>query len=159
MTKTIFTFYFVLLFISCGSNGTVYDEHVKLPDNLEWYSSDARVFAVPINDNSQPMEFIIKFRYATGFQYDHMTLRLTETDPEGNSVIRDVSFKVRDENGEFIGEAGYDIIDLEYVLDKEKQFPVLGTYTYRVEQTMPTDPLYFAMEVGLIVRKIEGLVH
>lgn len=157
MTRILLPFFLCIFLFSCTQKGTIFEEHKKLPENLEWKSSESQKITIPVKDNSKPVRFVLAFRYATGFQFDHMQMRIKETDPEGNNVIRDVQFKVRNENGEFIGDAGYDIIDLEYVLDEEKQFPVLGEYTYEIVHSMPVDPIFFAMEVGLIVKEIENL--
>ena len=82
-------------------------------------------------------------------------MKITEINPQGERTIRDVDFKVRDENGEFIGDKGFDIVDLEYVLDVNKHFPTHGDYTYTIEQAMPMniETLHFAMEVGLILKE------
>jgi gliding motility-associated lipoprotein GldH len=154
MTRTLFVLCFSAALFSCQPSGTIFEEHQKISEDLEWSSGDTQKITIPITDNSKPVQFILAFRYATGFQYDHMLMKISETDPDGNKTIREVEFRVRDENGEFIGEAGYDIIDLEYVLDEEKQFPVLGDYTYEMIPNMPTDTVHFAMEVGLVIREL-----
>ncbi|MDZ4823117.1 MAG: gliding motility lipoprotein GldH [Flavobacteriales bacterium] len=141
-------------FFSCNEKGVIFEEHQELSANIQWDKSDKKTFVIPVNDNSKPYQFTLSFRYATGFQFQNMKMRITEKDPDGSTMIRDLDFRVRDEEGKFMGDAGYDIIDLDYVLEQEKKFPILGNYTYTIEHTMPTDPVHYAMEVGLVVRGI-----
>ncbi len=145
----------VFMITSCGNSGTViFEEHKELSPEYEWKKADTRTFTIDIKDNSEPLQLAVAFRYATGYYYDKALMRLTEITPAGTKSMRDIDIVVRDEKGEFIGEKGYDIIDIEFVIDENKKYPAHGTYTYIIEQTMPdVDPLDFAMEVGLVLRK------
>jgi hypothetical protein len=55
--------------------------------------------------------------------------------------------------GKYLGEKGFDIIDLEQVIDREKEFPTFGKYTYTLS---PVDndehgfPLI--MEIGIVLK-------
>ena len=149
------TFLVVSFLFSCSDQRTVFEQHQELSDNIQWNRSDIKSFTIPISDNSKPFRFLVAFRYATGFYYANMLMRLTETDPEGNITITDLDIPTRNEKGEWIGDAGYDIMDLEYEIMNEKNFPVLGNYTYTIEHTMAEDTLHYAMEVGLVLRQMK----
>ncbi len=145
---------FTLSQTGCNDVKTIYSEHQKFGEDYHWYKKDVKTFVIDVNQNSHPFEFVLDLRYASGYFYDKALLSITETDPSGESIRRDVEIAIRDSKGEFIGEKGYDIIDLEYVLDEKKAFPVFGKYTYEIRQVMPdVDPLEFMMEVGLVVRE------
>lgn len=138
---------------SCQDSKTIYEEHQSFGDAYEWTKNDKKTFVIDVKENSHPVQMTLALRYASGYMYEKALLKITEIDPQGNKVSRDVDVQIRDEKGEFVGEKGYDIIDLEMVLDEKKVFPVFGKYTYEIEHTMPEiDPLIFVMEIGLIVR-------
>jgi gliding motility-associated lipoprotein GldH len=151
--RILLIFCMIMILASCQDSKTIYEEHQSFGEAYEWAKKDKKTFVIDVKENSHPVQMTLALRYASGYMYDTALLKITETDPEGNKISRDVDVRIRDEKGEFIGEKGYDIIDLEMVLDEKKVFPVFGKYTYEIEQTMPEiDPLIFVMEIGLIVR-------
>ena len=62
---------------------------------------------------------------------------------------------MRESNGDYIGEAGYDIWDSEHLVDPNKHYEEVGDYTYVIEQNTPVDPLNYAMEIGVILDKVK----
>ncbi len=146
----------VTTLFSCTDKNIIFKKFEKF-DDLEWKKGDNKTFVIKIDDNRRPKQMTLAFRYATGYPFDKVMMKITEVNPQGERTIRDVDFKVRDENGEFIGEKGFDIIDIEYQLDANKHFPTHGDYTYIIEQAMPQtiEKLHYAMEVGLILKEKE----
>jgi gliding motility-associated lipoprotein GldH len=142
-----------LLPVACTPGDVVFEAHQELSPDLQWNKAESRTFTIDITDNSHPYRLDLAFRYGTGFPYRNMMVRINETDPEGQVIIRDLDFAVRGEDGEPLGEPAYDIMDLTVSVDREKKFPVLGTYTYSVAHIMPVDTVHYAMEVGLVLRK------
>jgi hypothetical protein len=80
-------------------------------------------------------------------------VKVTETSPNGKETIYDYELKVRNDKGNYIGKAGYDIWDSKLLVDPNKKFPETGTYSYLIEQNTPIDPLNFEMEIGIILDK------
>jgi gliding motility-associated lipoprotein GldH len=156
MSRSIlFTTAFIAFSIlaGCSNKDLVFSDFQSFGEDYEWKKDDKKTFVIEISDNSRPLEFVLLFRYATGYMYDKMLVRITETDPRGNRVMRDMDVHVRDPENEFIGEKGYDIIDLEQVIDANKKYPEFGKYTYTIEHIMPVDPVNFAMGIGLELRE------
>lgn len=143
------------LITGCQPEGRVYVEHKELSPNLEWLKKDVREFEVPIENADQPYNLSLAFRYANGYQFRVAKLEVTEISPGGKETVKEYELKVRDENGDYIGEAGYDIWDSEHLVEENKQYSETGTYTYRIEHTMPQDPLNFAMEIGLVLDEVK----
>ncbi|MFN0032421.1 MAG: hypothetical protein ACKVOR_09695 [Flavobacteriales bacterium] len=145
----------VILLAGCdnGKGETIYEEHKELSPNFEWKKSDIRTFEIAINDNTRPLEFALALRYASGYYYPTLPVRITEVDPDGNKVMTDLDIPIRDEKGEFIGEKGYDIIDTEHLISSKKVFPVHGKYTYTIEHMLPDEVADYVMEIGIVVRK------
>jgi gliding motility-associated lipoprotein GldH len=140
-------------FFACQPEGRIYNEHQELSPEVEWLKKDVREFKVPVTDNSQSYKMSISFRYANGYQYKTANIKVTETRPSGIKSVKDYELKIREDNGDYIGEAGYDIWDSEHLIEPSKKFEETGTYTYKIEHTMPNDPLNFAMDIGLILDK------
>ena len=138
---------------ACQPEGRVYVEHEELSPDVEWLKKDSREFKVPIEDKEQEYKMSLSFRYANGYQFNTADVIVKEISPSGKEEMREYSLKIRDENGEYIGDAGYDIWDSEHLVEKSKKYNETGEYTYIIEHNMPTDPLYFAMEIGLILDK------
>ncbi|MBD78388.1 MAG: hypothetical protein CL840_05680 [Crocinitomicaceae bacterium] len=149
LISTIFLF-------SCQPEGRVFVEHEKLSPNLEWLKKDKREFVVPVEDDTSTYKLSLSFRYANGYQFQVARVRVTEIDPNGEQVVTNHELIVREDNGEYIGEPGYDIWDSEHVIETNKQYKLKGNYKYILEHNMPTDPLHFAMEIGVILDKVSA---
>ncbi len=139
--------------MACQSEDRVFIEHQELSPELEWLKKDVRTFKVPVADNSLTYDLSLSFRYANGYQYQTANVKVTETSPSGKERVNEYDLKVRETNGDYIGEPGFDIWDSEHVVEANKQYEETGTYTYVIEQNTPVDPLNFAMEVGVILDK------
>ena len=146
---------FLLISLSaCQPEGRVYVKHKKLSHDVEWVRTDVREFKVPVEDNSIPYNFSLSFRFAQGYQYRVALVQVVETSPSGKKTTKDYELKIRDENDKYIGDAGYDIWDSEHLVEPNKKYEEQGAYTYVISHKMPKDPLYFAMEIGVILDKI-----
>ncbi|MBL4862424.1 MAG: hypothetical protein JKY09_05335 [Crocinitomicaceae bacterium] len=143
-------------FISCQQEGRIYAEHQDLSPELEWLRKDTREFKVPINDNSQAYTMSLSFRYASGFQTQFAKVKVTETSPSGKVSVNEYDLKIREDNGDYIGDPALNIWDSEHLIESDKKFDESGTYTYVLEHNMPNDPLNFAMEIGFIVDEVKA---
>lgn len=139
--------------LACQSENRIYTEHQELSADVEWLKNDVKEFKVPIDDNSIAYNLSLSFRYATGYQYQTANVKVIETSPSGKETISEFELKVRESNGDYIGEAGFDIWDSEHLVQSNKIFEETGTYTYIIEQNTPVDPLNYAMEIGVILDK------
>ena len=153
MNKLIAVLIVSLGFISCQPEGRVFSENKELSPQLEWLKKDAIEFKVPIDDVSSAYDMSLTFRFATGFQYKTAKVKVTETSPAGVEVVNEYELTVLGSNGEYIGEVSLDIWDSEHQVESTKKYSEKGTYTYKIEQNMPVDPLNYAMEIGLILDK------
>lgn len=151
MKNRILLFVAICLITACTPEGRIYEKHKELSPNLEWLQKDMREFQVAIENNNQSYQMSLTFRYATGFQFEAIKVEVTEISPSGKEAVNQYKLTVRNENGDYLGEPGYDIWDSEHVVESNKTYAETGTYTYRISHLMPQDPLNFAMEIGMIV--------
>ncbi len=138
---------------ACQPEGRIYVEHQDLSPKLEWLKKDTREFKVPIEDNSISYNMSLSFRYVHGFQYQAVKVKVIETSPSGKEIVKEYDLKVREDNGDYIGEAGFDIWDSNHLIEPNKKYNEAGFYTYVIEHSMPNDPLNYAMEIGVILEK------
>jgi len=141
-----------LALVSCQSD-VIFEKHRKLGSDYTWHTSDTVEITIPVTDNSGAYILELAFRCATGFPYDRMPVRVEEIAPNSKLTMRDVDVQVRNADGTFAGDKGFDIIDLTTVLDSKKTYPVHGDYRYRIYPRELTGTIDFAMEVGLVLRK------
>ena len=141
--------------ISCQTGGRIYVKHQELSPQLEWLKKDAREFKVPIKDINIAYNMSLSFRYVYGYKYQFAKVKVTETSPGGKKIVKEYDLKVREDNGDYIGKAGLDIWDSDHLAEPNKKYTETGIYTYVIEHIMPTDPLTYAMEIGLILDKVK----
>jgi gliding motility-associated lipoprotein GldH len=160
MKINLFSRFFFLPFVaicfvlsSCNDENVVYKDAQKFEGELEWKKSDVKIFEIPIEQANEKHEMILTFRCASGFMYDNMLIRMIETAPDGKEIDRLIEIPVRNEKGEFYGEKGFDIIDIEYPLDLAKTFDMKGMWKFSFKHEMPVEEsLDFPMELGVILR-------
>ena len=140
--------------LSCQPENRVFVEHQELSPEVEWLKKDVREFKVPVEDNTIEYNLSLTFRYATGYQFQTAMVKVTEISPSGIETVNDYTLKVREANGDYIGEPGFDIWDSEHLIEPNKTYEETGTYTYVIEQNTPVDPLIFAMEIGIVLDKV-----
>lgn len=139
--------------VACGDDRVIYSDAQKFQGELEWRKSDVKVFEVPVEIINEKCEMILTFRCATGFLYDKMLIQMIETAPDGREVDRLIEIPVRNDKGEFYGDKGFDIVDIEFPLDLAKSFDRKGIWKYSFQQVMPgEDSVDFPMELGVILR-------
>ncbi|MGB0886501.1 MAG: hypothetical protein ACPGSL_00145 [Vicingaceae bacterium] len=141
--------------VACQSENRIFEEHQELSPEIEWLKKDVKTFKVPISDNKLKYNLSLSFRYANGYQYETVNVKVKETSPSGKEAIQEYNLKVRATNGDYIGEPGFDIWDSEHLIEPNKIYLENGEYTYTIEQNTPVDPLNFAMEIGVILDKTQ----
>lgn len=153
MRKLILILAVTTSLLGCQSENRVYNEHQELSPELEWLKKDVKEFNVPVEDISIAYIMSLSFRYAEGYQYQTAKVKVTETSPSGKVTIKSYALKVREANGDYIGEAGMDIWDSEHLIEPYIKYKETGTYTYAIEQNTAVNPLNYAMEIGVILDK------
>ncbi|MCH8903293.1 MAG: hypothetical protein IIA45_05200 [Bacteroidetes bacterium] len=153
MIRSFVIFIIAIGFVTCQPAGRVYIKHQELSPGFSWSKEDTREFKVPIKDNSITYDLSLSFRYVHGYQFQILKVKVTETSPSGVETVKEYDLKVRDDDGDYIGSAGYDIWDSEHLIEPNKKYEETGTYTYVLEHNMPGDPVSLVMEIGVIVDK------
>lgn len=153
MKKIALTLLIGLSLMSCNSNNRIYSENKELSTQMEWLKKDVRTFDVSIENTEDVYDLSLSFRYTEGFPYDVMKVNVIETSPSGKETTKEYNLKVREENGEYIGEVALDIWDSEHLIEANKKYAEKGKYSYKIEHAMPKDPVQMVMEIGVILDK------
>ncbi|MFT5777758.1 MAG: gliding motility-associated lipoprotein GldH [Crocinitomicaceae bacterium] len=153
MKKLLAVIALATVLTACKSEDRIYIEHQDLSPEVEWLKKDTRTFKVPIEEIDQAYDMSLSFRYAEGYMFQTANVKVTETSPSGIETVNEYELKVREENGDYIGDPGFDIWDSEHIVEANKKYDETGTYTYLIEQNTRIDPLPFAMEIGVILDK------
>ena len=153
--------FFLLSFTLASCGGSFYEKHEKVinKDDLPvWHISDVKKFTVDVKDNQSKYKLSLALRYASGVQKgprSAYTLKLTTTTPAGKKTVKDYVIKLKDENGEFLGDPLGQIIDLMTLVEENYTFAETGKYTFEVIHNMPPNTsITGIMEAGLKIDKI-----
>ena len=155
MKNCILVTFTIMILASCSDGNRIYEEHQDLSPDVEWLKKDVRIFEAEITDVSIPYNISLAFRYATGYPFDIAKIKVTHVNPDGEELSKTYDLQIRDKEGNYLGEAGYDIWDSEHLIEEGVLFNKAGKYTFKVEHDMPYDPLVMAMEVGVIIDKMK----
>jgi len=140
----------LISFFSINCN-TFFKEHQAV-QNLKWYREDTKSFDVTIYEEGS-YDFIFAFRFATGFPYRTMKIKITQKSSENVEITQDCQFEVVDKNNNYNGDVAGELWDLETIcLSKLKLIP--GNYTYTISHTMENNPVIMVVDIGLIVKKL-----
>ena len=153
MKYTVILLLVAFFFTACNEN-RIYRDNEPLSPNLEWKKSDFREFEIRVDDTSILYNLGVAFRYVHGYPFNTVNLQITETNSFGEETVEVYEIAVREENGDYIGEPGYDIWDVEQLIEADKEYSKSGMYLYKTEHLMPQDPLGFTMEIGLFLDKV-----
>ena len=141
------------LLTGCTPQKTLFEEHKSVGEDMVWQPSEPITFTIDVKENKHAYELAVAVRYANGYPFDRLPVYITETNPAGESVRKDIDIIIQPKPGEYLGEKGFDIIDLEQVIEANKEFPTFGKYTYTIIPNVD-DPSGFPllMEIGLVLR-------
>jgi hypothetical protein len=75
--------------------------------------------------------------------------------PSGEVIQKEYTLKIKDDEGNYIGEAGMDLWDSNHLADPQLNLHEIGEYTIKLTHNMAMNPLPYVMELGVIIDKNE----
>lgn len=138
----------------CQTEGRDYAEYKDLSPMEEWLKKDIIAFKVPIEKENQEYNMSLAYRYVVGHNHEIVIVKVTETSPSGKEESVEYDLNMLDESGYYKGDGSLGIIDTEHLIVANKIFKEKGTYNYKIEHMMPNDPIEFAIEIGVILDKV-----
>ena len=150
--KVFFIAAMVLLFMSCG-RGRVFEEYEKLPE-YSWDRHENIVFETVIEDADAQYNIYIAIRHITQYPFKNLLVTSIMETPSGERRLLEHDLKIRDDEGNLLGEGMGDLWDIIIPLRKNHKFNKTGPLTIEFENRMPRQNTPGIMEVGLIIEKL-----
>ena len=155
MKKTAAIVVMLIVMVGCSIEGRDYAEYKELSPMEEWLKKDVIGFNVPIEKDNQEYNMSLAYRYVVGHNHEIVKIKITETSPSGKVESVEYDLNMLDENGYFKGDGSLGVIDTEHMILANKIFKEKGTYNYKIEHMMPSDPIAFAVEIGMILDQVK----
>lgn len=152
MSKYIFAFFTLLLFVACDSN-RYFEENKEIQDNL-WKAENEIPFEFEIKDSTEVYNVLINIRNAGHYEYANLYLFLTTTYPDNSKSVDTVNCILQNAEGKWLGEGLGDIWDNRILFKPNVVFKKTGKYTISFQHAMRKDPLPMIMDVGLRIEKV-----
>lgn len=139
---------FIALLLSCGSK-TIAKSEISFDDHV-WKKNPLPEIVLDVQSNNKPWQLKLWIRFNANLPIAAIPVRIYEIAPDGSEVSIDREIKLRDSKGELLGDKGLDIVDLEVILDEQRNYPAFGKYRYRFEHRVETiEDLPGIMDIGL----------
>ena len=147
--------YFVLLLCSWACQQVpINSVSLSFDEPYVWKRGEGKVLVLDVTENSEPCELILDVRYALPLMgFEKIQLHIVETQPTGVTIPRDVTIELKDKEGGLMGDTSGDLVDVERVLDSNKQYLRHGKYSYTITHNMPTEILGGVMELRIRTMK------
>lgn len=149
MKNIIFPLLVSLTLLSC--TGLVYQKHVKM-ENLAWNRFKPVIFEVPIKNTGTSYDFLLAIRHHTDIPYSEIKTEVYLTTPGGETRSRYVTVRLKDNQGNNLGDGLGELWDVQAVVWEDLNFSSPGTCTVEVNSAMPQLDVVGIIEVGLVVK-------
>ncbi|MBM3448546.1 MAG: hypothetical protein FJX90_05515 [Bacteroidetes bacterium] len=147
-------YFFIFLFSWSCQQASINSVSISFDEPYVWERGESKILVLEVTENSEPCELILDVRYALPLMgFEKIQLHIVETQPTGVTIPRDVTIELKDKDGGLLGDASGDLVDVERILDSNKQYLRHGKYTYTITHNMPTDILGGVMELRIRTMK------
>lgn len=151
MKKLLLLFLLVSLFTSCNETH-IYQKYNRIPD-YTWNENSPLTFRVTVDNISNKYDIYLNLRNTNFYRFSNIWLIINKADPAGNKLFHQrFEFLLADKNGKWTGNGLGDIIDNQFLIEKNIQFHEKGIYTYTMYQNMRLPDLTGIMDVGIEIR-------
>ena len=150
---SIFLMLIIICFSSCDRK-RIFEENKPIANNL-WGSGNILKFTVDVVDTVNSNNFYLNVRNADGYPYNNLFLFIKTTFPNGKVSTDTMECVLADEKGKWLGSGMGDIYDNQIPFKRNVRFPILGKYTFELQQGMRLDTIPLIMDVGLRIEKAD----
>ena len=147
--RSMFACLAFLFLLSCNHVFREYDK--KSFPSYSWKDGQVIEFRPRIEDVTKSYVLRLGIRYHYGFSSKSFDVNIKTVAPSGKEEVHNVSFQVRDEENEHIGDCAGDICDREIVVAENVKLEEEGEYRVEVTHGENGYRLPGIMEVGLII--------
>lgn len=153
MNTKRFTLLFILPFmlLACG-RGKIFEEHKKI-DNMTWDRFEVIKFNIPIEKTGVPYDLIFAMRHHTDIPFDELEINFTMRTPGGETRSRDYTIRIRDREGNLVGDGMGALWDIRVPMKEGYVFSEEGVCEVEIANRMHRLKTVGVMEIGFIVRE------
>lgn len=120
---------------------------------MNWQKADSKTFQANMSAAGN-YDVKILFRHVYGFPYRDVAIKMTMTNPQGESTSETYTIPIINDKKEYLGEGSVDIWDVAYTALPSYKMEA-GEYTFELSHEMAKDELELVMEVGVQIEKPE----
>ena len=139
--------------ISCTNELLIYENNQGFENNT-WVYDDPKTFSFDIKDSSVFINLFINLRITTDYPYSNIYMFLHSDYPNGYTDIDTLEFFLADKDGYWLGDNSGTVVENSALISRGN-FPVSGTYTFKLEQAMRNDSLPEVLDVGIRIEEVE----
>jgi len=152
-TNLIYTFFTILLFVSCTER-TIYSEQKNLPKN-GWDKNSFVDFTVEIEDTISSYDVLITLRNNEKYPNQNLWLFVEEMTPDSTIKQDTIQCFLVDNQGYWIGTGVGSLHYVSVFYRQKALFQQKGLYQYRIKHGMRYDLLKGLNDIGIKIQKSE----
>ena len=142
-----------LLILSSCSEKRVFEEYQEIPD-YRWKRQKNIVFTAEIENAEATYNIYIAIRHITQYPFRNLLVTSIMKTPSGEERFLNHDLRVRDEQGNPLGNGMGDLWDINIPIRKNFKFNKSGSVVIEFENRMPRTDTPGIMEIGLIIEKV-----
>ena len=150
--KGILMIYILIFLISACNNNIDYNNFKKFNNN-SWNRFSELNFEFPVNKSGNGFNIYLLIKFDKSFSYDKLLINTAFYTPSGEERFTKYDIKVKDKNGEFIGEKKDNKIEMKFPLRKDFRFSKDGICKLDVENRMTKIETPGIIGIGIIIEK------
>ena len=139
------------VFLGC-KNQTVVDNQVQIP-KTNWIQGN-KIETVFSADSAEKYNFSLRLRTTNEYKYHNLFLLFTVTDSLNKATTRRYTFKIADEEGQWLGSGSGNVFSYRFRLLSNQKFAG-GRIRLSVAHNMRDNPLRGVTDAGIVVEKVE----
>lgn len=152
MPKRFFILIFVLGMLQACSSPEIYQHQVVFQHQI-WNRFHFIELEVPVETVDVPYDMLIDFVHTANYPSDHIAINFTVYFSNGGMRSRDYTFKLKDVDGKWTGEASANGFRSTLPFISAMQFPEAGIQRVRIESKMTKFDLPGVYSLDFKVRK------
>jgi gliding motility-associated lipoprotein GldH len=152
MIRFFSTIITVIILLTGCTRGKIFEKHIEF-DDLSWNRFEVLEFEFEVDDVSVPYNILIAVRHIPEIPYEELEVGTIMTTPSGEVRALEHKVRVKDNEGNLLGDGMGDLWDLVEPLREDFQFNQPGMVSIELHNYMTRLETVGIIEVGLIVRK------
>ena len=144
---------YILIFLMSACDNNIHYNYFEKFNNNSWNRFSELNFEFPVNESGIEYNIYLLIKFDKSFSNDELLINTAFYTPSGEERFTKYDIKVRDKNGEFIGEKQDNLIKLKFSLRKDFRFSKDGICKLEVENRMTKIETPGIIGIGIVVEK------